>query len=154
VRNVGFRSLSSAGSPADLPATIFAVYGWVPIKFPLYPKAGEIQCEGPALLTTTPTPGAYNTAIKTYCELQYNYLTPSLPQELVFNPYTKLIHETLGSTAYAFSIDDEQAFRHLVAPGVIITVGGVSGLDNTTPSPKPDSNKLQTVLQGPDISIP
>jgi len=132
----------------DLPATIFAVYGWVPIKFPLYPKAGEKQCEGPALKETQSTPN-YNTAITTYCELQYNYLTPGLLPEFVFNPYTKLIHDTLGSTAYAFSIDDEQAFRHLVAPGVIITVGGVAGLDDETPSPKPNPDNFKQFCRGP-----
>jgi hypothetical protein len=128
----------SCSDTPDLPATIFAVYGWVPIKFPLYPKAGEKQCEGPALVNTNPKPTAFNAAITKYCELQYNYLTSGLPQELVFNPYTQLIHGTLQSSAYAFSIDDAQAFRHLVAPGVIITIGGTPGLDDPIPTPLPN----------------
>lgn len=132
-----FKLNPSCTATPDQPAVMFAVYGWVPIKFPLYPKENEKICEGPALVTQK---DAYNKAILTYCELQYNYLTPNLPQELVFNPYTKLIHGTLGSSAYAFSIDDAQAFRHIEAPGVIITIGGTSGLDDPTPTPLPNGN--------------
>jgi hypothetical protein len=128
-----------SGDP-DLIATIYAVYGWVPITFPLFPKAGDKPCAGGPLVDTGPEkPKPYNAAIVKYCELQYNYLISGLPQELIFNPYTKLIHETLGSSAYAFSIDDVRSFRRLVAPGLIAAVGGPSGLDDPTPSPLPNA---------------
>jgi hypothetical protein len=133
-----------SGKTPDTPSTLFAVYGWVPISFPLYPAAGETPCQGGALVDTAGTPN-YKTAITQYCDLQYNYLTlPSDPtsQTYVFNPYTRLIHETQGSSAYAFSIDDASAFRHVIAGGIIITLGGTSGLQNTTPSPLPTAGTI------------
>ena len=35
-----------SGKTPDTPSTLFAVYGWVPISFPLYPAAGETPCQG------------------------------------------------------------------------------------------------------------
>ena len=128
----------------DLPAVMHGVYGWVPITAPLYPKANEHQCAGGALKDTKGTPN-FNTVIKDYCELQYNYLLvqKGMDAKFIFNAYTQLIHSTLGSTAYAFSIDDAQAFRSLVAPGVIITIGGTDGLDDKTATPLPTADTFQ-----------
>jgi len=56
------------------------VHGWA--EFP--------GCVGP--LAATP---GYDTAIGDFCELQYNYLTHAPPKD-IFNPYARLIHETLN----------------------------------------------------------
>jgi hypothetical protein len=135
----------------DAVAMMVAVYGWVPIKAPLYPiDANDIQCTGGGLVDTDVGVGpTYATVIEKYCELQYNYLDPTVPRADVFNPYTYFIHGVgpldpnkpdvvgLGSTAYAFSIDDAQAFRSLPAPGVIIAIGGTNGLEDKEPTPLP-----------------
>jgi hypothetical protein len=124
----------------DLPAILVAVYGFVPIRFPLNLKSGETDCVGGALKDTS----GFKQAIERYCILQYNYLDPLVPPRDVFNPYTKFIHETLGSSAYAFSIDDEQSFRRLEGfPGVIIALGGVEGLDDTRPTPLPTKDNFR-----------
>ena len=71
------------------------------------------------------------------CELQYNYLDPKVKvnPKYLFNPYTALIYSPvssggLGSSAYAFSIDDALSFKHVEAGGMIIAVGGATGLGN------------------------
>jgi hypothetical protein len=112
--------------PNDIPV-IQAVYGWVPIRY------GSPPCQGKALVTT---PG-YAKAIATYCTLQYNYLDPTVPTADIFNPYTRLIHQMLQSSSYAFSIDDELSFKHIVDDGIILTIGGAGGLVNKTPTPLP-----------------
>jgi len=113
----------------DLTAIMKAVYGWVPISYK--------NCTGGPLIATPGMPD-YTTAITTYCDLQYNYLQKNIRAEDRFNPYTYFIHSVLKSSAYAFSIDDELAFRHLVADGVILAIGGTNGLQNKAPSPLPN----------------
>jgi hypothetical protein len=130
-----------AGAP-DLVSTIFAVYGWVPIKAPLIlPTPTSKQCIGPALSTNKP---AFDAAFAEYCDLQYNYLTlPAGNDQYIFNPYAKLIHSPnlLNSTAYAFSVDDGVSFRQIHnSPGMIFAFGGSSGLDFPTGTPVPDGN--------------
>jgi hypothetical protein len=109
----------------DFNSTIQAIYGFVPITFK--------GCTGGALRDT---PG-FKTVIGHYCDLQYNYLT-GVPDKEIFNPYTQLIHETLQSSAYAFSIDDEASFKHVMGTGIILTIAGANGLENQTPSPLPN----------------
>ena len=106
-----------------------AVYGWVPISYN--------NCTGSALVNTPGVPD-YQIAITTYCDLQYNYLQSGVPASDIFNPYTYFIHDALQSSAYAFSIDDQLAFRHLVAAGIILAIGGTNGLQDTEPSPLPN----------------
>jgi hypothetical protein len=120
---------SCTGVP-DVVSTLVAVYGWVPIRFPQYSAP---FCQGRALATTP----RYTEAIKAYCRLQYNYLNPDTGVGYIFNPYTQLIHQTLKSSAYAFSIDDQLAFRHLTDTGIIIAIGGTHGLIDTTPTALP-----------------
>lgn len=150
----------------DQQSLLAAVYGWVPITAPLFPGGSASPCIGnKALLATTqsvppnlPSPAYYNMAQRKYCELQYNYLQPDVQADptLVFNPYTRFIHgnasvgvpDGVGSTAYAFSIDDELAFRHLVSSGVIITIGGTAGLDDTSPSPVPTLGTFSHFCRG------
>lgn len=88
----------------------------------------------------------FDEAIKTYCELQYNYLfaTPQSGNDDTFNAYNRLIHKGLQSNAYGFSIDDKAAFKSVpstdqgTSPGLIITIGGPKGLpdpNNQVPLP-------------------
>src|SRR5262249_1485287 len=80
----------------------------------------------------------YDKTVKTFCELQYNYLEDDVPPAQYFNPYTKFLHDTLGTTAYAYSIDDANAFKNLKGDGVIVTIGGANGLEKTNPTPGPN----------------
>ena len=131
-------------NPADQPdavATLFAAYGWVPISFPLYAS----KCHGGALAGSDPSNPSpqYVAANEAYCRLQYNYLTlPAAQGAYVFNPYVQLIHGTLQSSAYAFSIDDKASFRHVTGTGVVIAIGGTRGLENETPSPLPTASTI------------
>jgi hypothetical protein len=122
------------GTP-DSVSILNAVYGWVPITYPEYGGyTGKPQCTGRSLALTAD----YDIANQAYCRLQYNYLTET-DQSRIFNPYTKLLHKALQSSAYAFSIDDNLAFRHLRADGIIITIGGLAGLQNQAATPIPQN---------------
>jgi hypothetical protein len=55
-------------------------------------------------------------------------MSPRAPPKDIFNPYARLIHETLKTNAYAFSIDDKAAFLSVPGDGLIITIGGPKGL--------------------------
>jgi hypothetical protein len=70
-----------------------------------------------------------------------------LPQD-VFNPYVKLIHQTLASNAYAFSIDDAVAFKSLPGDGIVVTVAGAGGLENPTQTPLPTASTYRTYCEG------
>ena len=112
-----------------------AVYGWVPIDYK--------GCKGADLSLQKNFP----TLQSEYCQLRYNYLETEVKnnQKYLFNPYTALIHGNasvgvpngLGSTAYAFSIDDALSFKSVVADGLIIAVGGPNGLGNPNGEPIP-----------------
>jgi hypothetical protein len=119
----------TCGKVPDFNSTIQAIYGFVPITFN--------GCTGGALRDT---PG-FNDAIGHYCDLQYNYLT--VPDKEIFNPYTQLIHKTLESSAYAFSIDDKASFKHVKGAGIILAIAGANGLENTTPSPLPNEHNFR-----------
>jgi hypothetical protein len=69
----------------------------------------------------------------------------TVPTADVFNPYTQLIHQTLESSSYAFSIDDELSFKRFIDNGIIISIGGDGGLVNKRPTPLPtlDTYKKQ-----------
>lgn len=96
----------------DTPTMLREVYGWA--EFP--------GCSH-ALKDTKD----YDTVIGEYCELQYNYLLGAANAD-IFNPYARLVHETLKTNAYAFSIDDKQAFLSVPGDELVITIGGPSGL--------------------------
>jgi hypothetical protein len=112
-------------------STIQAIYGFVPITFN--------GCTGGPLRDT---PG-FNDAIGHYCDLQYNYLT-GVPEKEIFNPYTQLIHDTLKSSAYAFSIDDKASFKHVKGTGIILAIAGANGLENQNPSQLPNINNFRS----------
>jgi hypothetical protein len=114
----------------DFDSTIQAIYGFVPITFS--------GCTGGALKDTA----GFKDAIGHYCDLQYNYLTGA-PEEEIFNPYTRLIHDTLKSSAYAFSIDDKVSFKHVVGTGIILAIAGANGLENKTAAPLPDKTNFK-----------
>ena len=117
----------------DTPTMLREVTGWA--QFP--------GCSQP-LLNTPPSPSAYNTAISTFCELEYNFLNPATPPQNYFNPYAALIHKTIGSNAYAFSIDDKAAFKSVPADGLIITIGGPNGLAFNEQAPLPTLSTIHT----------
>jgi hypothetical protein len=106
------------------------VYGWA--EFP--------SC--PPKIALVDTPG-YAAAITDFCTLQYNYLT-GVPPTQVFNPYTALVHGTLGSNAYAFSIDDKAAFKSVPSNALVVTIGGASGLPSKKQAPLPNAKTFQT----------
>jgi hypothetical protein len=118
----------------DTPTMLRQVYGWAE-----FPGCSHALVE---------TPG-YSTAIADFCSLQYNYLTNTKPAD-IFNPYAQLVHGTLNSNAYAFSIDDKAAFKSVPsAPGtssneLIITIGGAKGLINNKQAPLPTANNFAT----------
>ena len=114
----------------DFNSTIQAIYGFVPIRFSGCP-GGPLQ----------DTPG-FEEVIGHYCDLQYNYLTAILEPD-IFNPYTKLIHDTLKSSAYAFSIDDKLSFKRVEDTGIILTIAGPQGLKNQTGVPLPNEDTFR-----------
>ena len=71
----------------------------------------------------------YHDVHKLYRNLQYSYHDGQRPK---FNPYVELIHEEnkLNMDAYAFSIDDAVGFMLELGHGLIVTVGGKTGLEN------------------------
>jgi hypothetical protein len=109
------------------------VYGWVP--FP--------GCSTPLVKVA-----GYDAAIRTYCDLQYNFFDPTVLPGDVFNPYVKLIHQTLASNAYAFSIDDAVAFKSLPRDGIVVTIAGAEGLENETQTPLPTASTYRTYCEG------
>ena len=122
--------ISTCKKMPDFNSTIQAIYGFVPITFS--------GCTGGALKDTA----GFKDAIGHYCDLQYNYLTGA-PEEEIFNPYAQLIHDTLKSSAYAFSIDDKVSFKHVVGTGIILTIAGAKGLENKTATPLPDKTNFK-----------
>src|SRR6266851_487648 len=103
----------NAGAQAPLPPTKVITFYNNSSKdtiFPcLRPTQGPLIYEFPGCPhALVDTPG-YSTAIGDFCELEYNYLT-NVPPKDIFNPYARLVHETLKTNAYAFSIDDKAAF--------------------------------------------
>lgn len=120
-----------SGSP-DVPTMLTQVYGWAQ-----FAGCSHALAENPG----------HSKAIAEYCELQYNYLFNTKPDE-IFNPYTELIHKTLQSNAYAFSIDDKAAFKSVpstdqgTSPGLVIVLGGPKGLVNNKQATLPNAKNF------------
>jgi hypothetical protein len=137
------RSGSCSGTPySSIPLwqRMRAVYGWVPVKYK--------SCAGINLLDAASSKDAFKAYQLEYCALQYNYLDSKLPIGQTFAPFTALTHRPfnfsqvlpgLASSAYAFSIDDALSFMRVQADGVIMSVGGANGLENTTGVPLPST---------------
>ena len=105
------------------------VYGWVQFQ----------KCATPLAKAK-----GYVEAIETYCTLQYNFFDHAVRAEDVFNPYVALVHKTLASNAYAFSIDDAVSFKSIPGDGVIITIAGEHGLQNKTQTPLPTASTYKS----------
>ena len=117
----------------DIDDYLQVVYGWV--QFP--------GCTGSLAKVA-----GYDAAIGAYCDLQYNFFDPTVPASDVFNPYVELVHETLASNAYAFSIDDAVAFKSVPGTGLVITVAGARGLEVQRQTPLPTAATYQTYCRG------
>ena len=132
-------------NPGMIPATqLELVYGWV-----------NSGCTGDFRPGIPATPAQKQT-FEAFLRLQYNYCgdVPSpepdckpatVPAKSIFNPWTQLIHDTIKSNAYAFSVDDSVGFVLLDGDGLIITVGGTTNLPcprQLTPGPlQPDGTR-------------
>jgi hypothetical protein len=125
-------SCNGAGAPtqSDL---IQHIYGWVAFT-------GPAAC-GLNALASTPG-GVYAPAVTAYETLQYTF-----HQDYVgdFNPYTQLIHQTLMMNVYAYSIDDAVGNINTIGDGVVMTIGGATGLSNPL---QYDKNNITTVNPG------
>jgi hypothetical protein len=133
-------------NPGMIPATqLDLVYGWV-----------NNGCASDFRPSIPPTPAQQKT-FEDYLKLQYNYcgdvpspepdcLPAHVPAQSLFNPWTQLIHKTLRSNAYAFSVDDSVGFVLLDGDGLIISVGGTANLPcphQLTPGPlQPNGTRL------------
>lgn len=108
----------NCGSQVDFDQKQFLmhIYGWVPFN------EGCANAKSNALGEDS----NFQDLLNKYIELQY-----SEPGN--FNPYVKLIHdkEYLNMDAYAFSVDDDVGFMSELGTGLIFTVGGAEGLENT-----------------------
>jgi hypothetical protein len=132
----------TTGTPPAVPTLedmVTHVYGFVPWNdcgHGVADSATNPLDKGPI---NTPN---YQAVHKTYVDLQY-----LLPLG-TFNPYVNLVH---GSTyldmpgSYAFSIDDLVGNINVPGTGVILTVAGPNGLENTV---QYDLNKIVTVNLG------
>jgi hypothetical protein len=119
--------------PAVLHEFLRDVYGWA--QFP-----------GCAQSLADKNPKDYPVVIKTFCHLMYNFFTVADPSE-AFDPYVMLIHLALASNAYAFSIDDAQAFKSIPGTGLIIAIAGPNGLENTTQTKLPTKDNYTMFCQ-------
>ncbi len=118
-------------------AKLQRLYGWVPFK----------------------TATCSNDLLFTFGKEQFDILQAAYIKNLMytpdysFNPYVKLIHDPkyLDMAAYAFSVDDAIGFQSYKGDGLIITVGGPSGLDNTTKLDK--KKRVVVTLQVKNIGV-
>lgn len=115
-----------------------SVYGWV---------------SPPGCATPLVNIAGLDAAIRTCCELQYNFFDPGVPSTDVFNPYVKLLRQGLAANAYAFSIDDAVAFKSLPGDGIVITVAGANGLENPTQTPLPTASTYRTYCEGGSAAL-
>ena len=78
------------------------------------------------------TPAAFDQALFNYVHrLQYNYR--SVVTQKRFNPFVDLVHNQLKANGYAFSVDDAISFENHPGQGLIIAIGGATGLPNPLP---------------------
>jgi hypothetical protein len=120
--------------PIPFYTMMIAVYGWSRVEY--------MGCKGLDLAQTW-SKSEHKSALQTYCNLQYNYATGATGAA-IFNPYARLIHSPsseggLGSSAYAFSIDDKLSFKSVKGDGIILAVGGAKDLENKDPTDIPNS---------------
>ncbi len=117
---------SQPATPFNYLTAVTHIYGWVPYNE---------NC-GASFNALALTPGWDHAAIQaSYIQdLQYNYdRTPAPGNDLIFNPYVGLIHQTLKMAAYGFSVDDTVGFMSELGDGLVFNVGGTAGLENDAP---------------------
>jgi hypothetical protein len=120
------------------------IYGWVPFNdYCNNASAANSLCKtssnpnDPNIKNPDPTKCTkeYHEVHKIYRDLEYSYTGKKYPvdKQHNFNPYVQLLHgkEFLGMHGYAFSIDDAVGNMQESGNGLIITVGGDQGLENT-----------------------
>ena len=112
------------------------VYGWVPFNAYCTNLGDSINALNPfAPKLWAP----FSKTINEYIQLQYNFMNHPVSLQLQFNPFTYLVHGalTLNANSYAFSVDDAAGFQSNPGEGLVIAVGGATGLPNDSPVPKP-----------------
>jgi hypothetical protein len=111
------------------------VYGWVPFNSGCIPPSSP---DFNSLLTSPGPKSAFDRALFDYIHsLQYNYRSVATKQR--FNPFVALVHDKLKANGYAFSVDDAISFENHPGEGLIIAIGGATGLPNPRPVvPPPD----------------
>jgi len=128
------------------------LHGWVEFESLNCPiiAPGRVKLPVSSLPPTgTPSPplsgpGQSGAAPINYISLQYNWdQIPQPAPRLWFNAYTRFIHDTIKANAYAFSIDDAASVMNIGASGLILTIGGANGLENTSQFPPPLSDWFQ-----------
>ena len=114
------------------------VYGWV---------------QFPGCATPLSQVAGYDAGDRHLLQPAVQLLRPHVLPADVFNPYVKLIHQTLASNAYGFSIDDAVAFKSLPGTGIVITIAGVNGLENQTQTPLPTATTYETYCRGGGVGL-
>lgn len=102
---------SGAPTQAEL---IQHIYGWVSFTG---------SCGLNPLADTT----GYSAAVEAYHTLQYTFHPDYVGD---FNPYVQLVHTALQMNVYAYSIDDAVGNINTIGDGVVMTIGGATGLTN------------------------
>jgi hypothetical protein len=102
------------------------VYGWVPFN-----SGCNAGFNG---LKDSPGPLArFQQALLDYIhKLEYNYQSVRRKKQR-FNPFVDLVHAKLDANGYAFSVDDAVSFENQPGEGLIIAIGGDTGLPNPHP---------------------
>ena len=74
-------------------------------------------------------------------QYEYNYTGNGRPKKERFNPFVDLVHGQLKANSYAFSVDDAAGYQQQPGQGLIIAIGGASGLPNPQPVAAPPDFK-------------
>ena len=73
-----------------------------------------------------------------FVKLQYDFRPPlDATGSHLFNVYTQLVHDVLGESAYAFSIDDDAGLQKHPGEGMIFEIGGFGHSPLPNPNPIP-----------------
>lgn len=116
------------------------VYGWV--SFACAGQANPLQ-NTPNL----PVGESYATSVASYHSLEYSG---------AFNEYVQLIHSKsqLNMSAYAYSIDDAVGNMNQPGTGVVIAIGGSTGLPNGQPYVKDQIANINPGMPAPGSAAP
>jgi len=105
------------------------VQGWVPFRAdgdgPGQKCDADDVRELPQASDPPNPPERSGAARVNYVRLQYDFHAPlNAKGDQLFNPYTQLVHEVIGESAYAFSVDDDAGLHKSEGTGMIFEVGG------------------------------